>query len=51
MSISEYANDSFKENSREECEALVETIVAGVGKPRMYEGGGAKKSRNFSPHT
>ena len=26
-SISEYANDSFKENSREECESFVETLV------------------------
>ena len=27
-SISEYANDSFKENSCEELEAFVETLVA-----------------------
>ena len=27
-SISEYANDSFKENSCEECEAFVEMLVA-----------------------
>ena len=27
-SISEYANDSFKENSHEEHEAFIETLVA-----------------------
>ena len=27
LSISEYANDSFKENSREEREAFIETLV------------------------
>ena len=27
LSISEYANDSFKENSREERESFVETLV------------------------
>ena len=27
-SISEYANENFKENSSEECEAFIETLVA-----------------------
>ena len=27
-SISKYANDNFKENSREECEAFIEMLVA-----------------------
>ena len=27
-SISKYANDSFKENSRDECKNFVETLVA-----------------------
>ena len=28
--ISEYAYDSFKENSREECKALIEMLVAAL---------------------
>ena len=54
LSISKYANNSFKENSRMECEAFVEMLVAvlhvaRVGKPWTYEGGDGKNHETF-PH-
>ena len=49
-SISEYANDSFKENSREECEAFLEAFTRScfveLNVWRWW-----KKSQNFSPNT
>ena len=50
-SISKYANDSFKENSHEEHEAFVETLVAvfvELENNGLYEGGGGKNCETFS---
>ena len=46
-SISEYANDSFKENSCEERETFVQMLVAVLQSWKTYEGGDGKIVKLF----